>query len=99
MLKLLLFVILIIIALPLFLLWNVIFGVRRGLRRTQQQYGYGSRQRQQVQPEPDTQGKVLNRIEEDAEFEEVDGPRQPIETPTSVPQEDQITDAEFEEVI
>lgn len=97
MLKLLFFIILIIIALPLIFFWQLLFRVRNGLRRTDQR-AYGGNTRQQQQVNEPHEPKVLNRIEEDAEFEEVSGPRQEVETPSHVEIEDQVTDAEFEEV-
>lgn len=43
-------------------------------------------------------GKVLNEAEEDAEFETVTGPRQESDNHIDVVREEQVTDAEFEEI-
>ncbi len=97
MIKFILLVILFIILYPIVKLWLMMRGVRNGLRQTQQQ-GYGANG-YGYQPEPEQQqGKVLSDVEEDAEFETVEGPRREIDRPSRVETEDQVTDAEFEEI-
>lgn len=99
MIKFLLFFLIGFLALPAFLFWHMVHRLRKGLRKTQQQ-GFGNTgYNYQPEPEPEQpQGKVFSDVEEDAEFESVEGPRHEIEHPTRVEHEDQITDAEFEEI-
>lgn len=94
MIKFLLFFLIGFFLLPAFIIWKMMRSVRKNLRKTQQQ---SSSRQQRYEPEP-TQGRVFSDIEEDVEFESVEGPRVEVERPTYVKQEDQITDAEFEEV-
>lgn len=87
------------IALPVFILWRMMHSVRNGLRKTQQRGFRGNGYGYQQEPEPEQpQGKVFSDIEEDVEFEAVEGPRREVEQPTRIEHEDQVTDAEFEEI-
>ncbi len=82
------------VAYPFLRLWASMRSMRRGVRRAQQQARNAYNQ-------PEKQGRVLNDVEEDAEFETIDTPRTQSSqsTPhTHFPTEDQVTDAEFEEV-
>lgn len=81
---------------PLVRIWLMMRRMRRGLRRVRQQsysdhsHGYNDDTTQQ--------SRVLSDVEEDAEWECVDAPRVEVEHTTHVITEEQITDAEFEEV-
>ncbi len=101
--KFLLFLVILIIAIPAVMMWLFMHRIRKGLRRTgrqdgnQRESGYGYAY--QGTTGRRTEGKVLSDVEEDAEFEEVnDAPRQESVRRCHVEREEQITDAEFEEI-
>lgn len=105
--KFLLFLVILIIAIPAVMMWSFMRRVKNSLRRTGRQdgnqrasgYGYGQSGAYQGTAARKPEGKVLSDIEEDAEFEEVDdAPRQETVQRRQVEREEQITDAEFEEI-
>lgn len=99
MIKFILFFLIGFLALPVIFFWQMARRVRKGLRNTQRQgFGGNGYSRQQEPESEQPQGKVLSDVEEDAEFENVEGPRREIERPSRIEHEEQITDAEFEEV-
>lgn len=97
MIKFILFFLIGFLALPVFFFWQMMRRMRKGMRKTKQQ-GFGGNGYGYHQESEQPQGKVLSDIEEDAEFESVEGPRREIEHLTRVEHEDQVTDAEFEEI-
>lgn len=99
MIKFILFFLIGFLVLPVFIAWSMMHRLRNKLRKTQQQSFRGNGYGYQQEPEPEQpQGKVFSDIEEDVEFESVEGPRREVEQPTRIEHEDQVTDAEFEEI-
>lgn len=101
--KILLFIILLIFGLPALFVWYMGRKLKNTLQKARQQQ-YGARGNNSNngsgyhREEPEHQGRVFSDIEEDAEFEAVEGPRREMESPTRVEHEEQVTDAEFEEI-
>lgn len=98
----LIILLLIFIGYPLFKAWLFMHRMRKQMQQAQQQmedmFRNASQRENSNDDEEYSNTRVFSDEGEDAEFETVDTPRKEIEPKTTYPQENQITDAEFEEI-